>query len=438
MKAKVLLIPFVAVAMATTFASCSSSDDGNGSSSSFSTGDVAGGGNGPAVAYTSNDLKLKLEATARDLMDKINTADFQEIVDLAEYMDHNNISGANVNNWARSIVESLTNYTGSNVTGLYRASNFYGEFEAINGSWQKTGEANHLQFKLNFNGNSYVLLLTHSGNETPLKIAEDGHDDDSYGRRYDVHREYTIQVPANLHASLTKNGASMAELDVNTSFSQSGFNFNPQTDRAEANIKANVGQYAFNISRAVFNPQSNADLSVTFSKGDEKLITANATAAGKMGVRDGEIGLEDAGKANVKVNVLNGRIIVSGEITNAREFISFINEASDNKYDEAAYKKAIEEANNRRDVGIYADNSSASSATVKLYPFAEENRYGAAAPQRWSAQPVIVFPDGTQYGFEEYFDQQTFGNVIRKFQQLIQEFEGLVDDADSNIYPSYK
>lgn len=407
--------------MAASFTACSSSDDGNGGGGAA--GDVSGGGTGAAVVYSATELKAKIEATANDLMGKINTADFQEIADLSNYMKYNRINSNDLDNWAQNIVDGLTTYSNNNVTGLYHASNFHGEFVATNGAWQLVNSnANHLQFTLAFNGNTYILRLTHSGNETPLKIhEEDTKWNYSTYQQYKTYKDYTIYIPANLHASLTKNGQTLAEADVNTSFHQGGTNFNPQTDNAQASIKATVGQYVVNVSRAVFNPQSNAELSVTLSKGSETLITANAVANGKLNQQEGKMYLQEAGKVNAKVNVLNGRIIVSGEITNVNELAGYINMASEAK-NENEFKNAINEANNRMNIGIYADNSSESSASLKFYSFSE-NYYNTT---RWHAQPVIAFKDGSQYAIAEYFDEKTFSNVIKKFQDLMAEFAGLV------------
>ena len=41
-------------------------------------------------------------------------------------------------------------------------------------------------------------------------------------------------------------------------------------------------------------------------------------------------------------------------------------------------------------------------------------------------EPILLFPDESKYAFEDYFTERAFGNLIRKVEELAEDFANLV------------
>ena len=43
-------------------------------------------------------------------------------------------------------------------------------------------------------------------------------------------------------------------------------------------------------------------------------------------------------------------------------------------------------------------------------------------------EPVIVFEDGSRYLFYEYFEEDDFEYLIKKFERMVEDYEDLFED----------
>ena len=87
----------------------------------------------------------------------------------------------------------------------------------------------------------------------------------------------------------------------------------------------------------------------------------------------------------------------------------------------------MNQANELMNINLFYDGSSTTQAYVKLEPFREEGWYDDEF--WWEAEPVIYFYDGSSYStFETFFNEYDFDNVIDAFEELIEDYEGMIED----------
>ena len=165
-----LLVSFLALAMVFSVASCSSSDDpenkGNGT-------ETPGGGNGtPDTPGTNKELtaaeaKQNLEATAQELLGKMNVNDLQEFKTMIDGVDYED--GSVVSKWFEACGDaSKKSNSKEGKKYLIEASNFVGEFTLKNGVWKQTKKGGDLLsfFFNDKDGKNCVLTLKGSSDGT--------------------------------------------------------------------------------------------------------------------------------------------------------------------------------------------------------------------------------------------------------------------------------
>lgn len=417
-KTKFLAIYMMAAMCSFGLAACSDSDD-----------DEVGTNDNPALSPS--DAKKELEATAQELMNKVSADDFQNIADMTANLEDNDDDV--VNEWFDDCVEAckLSSSTDDNLKYLYAASNFTGKFELVNGRWKNTDDADYLQFTFDDkNGKSCVLKAETSGSKTT--VHHDAFDEEDYYWTY-VNRHYyeyttitenSIVIPENIHVTLTQGGSTVADVTVKTSVSISSGDFDYTRDNAQVTVSAKINDYNLNVSKVAFNAGTSASVSATLSKGSETLIECSANATGQL--YSEESGKDQVGKTGeFEVKVLGNQVYVTGSISNISDLVKNLDNADENDEDESAFKRYIENANALLNINVYFDGSKNSSAKVELYPVSETYYYGKY--EYWDYEPCVVFDDGTKYSFEEYFDEDTYKDVIDQFEDLIDDFVEMFD-----------
>ena len=413
---------------------------------------------------TPEEQKAQLEKTALAVMDEFAAANFEDVCNLGTYLyeeySEDNYDYSEVEDWADECYEALSRtFTGQVVEGsvdwgwmdildsytvICKASDFTGKFEAKNGRWKYTA-ADDLSFHVkDMDGNPCVLRLTTSGKTKKVYVDNDYsydwencyYDEENGVWVYlgEVDKIY-FHVPENIQLTLTQNNKNLASVVFKADLSSiKGEEFNLGTDKVNLSATAEFNGYSVVVDKFKYAPEKGTAASATIKKGSKTLISAAASA-------DIDATNEEFyGSENNKVEVdIMGEVQIKGSVQ--RDVIDVaekLEDAYDNDMDEGEFKKGIARINEMIDLNVYYNKSKTSSAKVELRAFSyasyNESDYGYV--ERWDIEPVIVFNDGTSYGFEEFFNEDDFKKVIKAFERLFEDFYDMLEDVieDDDYY----
>ena len=417
-----LLVSFLAMAMTFSMASCSSSDDPDspdivnpgGGTENPGGGSENPGGSGTAD-MTAAQAKQSLEATAQELLGKMNVSDLQEFKNMIDGVDYED--GDAVSRWFKACGDaSVVSSSDYGTKYLIMASNFVGEFTLQNGVWKQTQKGgDHLSFIFNDKqGNKCVLTLKTSKEGT--EIHHDCFDDeDGYwdGYKWQEYKdEYRLFMPKKMELTLTRNGEVRAMTTVETQVKTNG-EIDLTKDEVELTSTTQVGAYKVVVNKAAFKAGKTAEAKATVSKGNETLITVAASATGSVG---NDL-LGSYGKVSVSVDIL-GKAKVIATLSDVDLLIQNLDKADSNDENEAQFKQYLDNANKLIDARLYLNNSSKSSSKVYLAPV--EDGYGNY--HYWYAEPWLEFSDGSKYSYYDYFNEKSFKSVVDKVQSIVDDF----------------
>ena len=363
-----LLVSFLAMAMTFSMASCSGNDDPDspdivnpgGGTENPGGGSENPGGSGTAE-LTAAQAKQSLEATAQELLGKMNVSDLQEFKNMIDGVDYEDDDA--VSRWFEACGDaSVVSSSDYGTKYLIIASNFVGEFTLQNGVWKQTQKGgDHLSFIFNDKqGNKCVLTLKASKEGT--EIHHDCFDDeDGYwdGYKWQEYKdEYRLFLPKKMELTLTRNGDVRAMTTVETQVKTNG-EIDLTKDEVEITSTSQVGAYKVVVNKAAFKAGKSAEAKATVSKGNETLITVAASATGSVG-ND----LQGSyGKVSVSVDIL-GKAKVIATLSDVDLLIQNLDKADSNDENEAQFKQYLDNANKLIDARLYLNNSSKSSSKL--------------------------------------------------------------------------
>ena len=423
-----LLVSFLAMAMTFSMVSCSSSDDsdvpgtenpGGGTETPGGGSDNPGGGSGTAD-MTAAQAKQSLEATAQELLGKMNVSDLQEFKNMIDGVDYEDDDA--VSRWFEACGDaSVVSSSDYGTKYLIIASNFVGEFTLQNGVWKQTQKGgDHLSFIFNDKqGNKCVLTLKASKEGT--EIHHDCFDDeDGYwdGYKWQEYKdEYRLFLPKKMELTLSRNGDVRVMTTINTEVKTAG-EIDLTKDEVEISSVTQIGAYKVEVNKAAFKAGKNAEAKAVISKDNEKLITVTASATGNI-----DNNLEGTyGKVSVSVDIL-GKAKVVATLSDVNLLIQNLDKADENDENESLFKQYLENANRLIDAQLYLDNSSKSCAKVYFAPI--EDGYGSY--KYWDAEPWLEFSDGSKYSYSDYFNEKSFKTVVDKVQSIVDDFIKMFD-----------
>ncbi len=440
-KFSVMAMVFMALSLPVTMVSCGDDDPveqpgggGGGQGGDQGDGDDEGqGGQGtPGGVLSENEAKERLNNVADNLISQLNSADFNELSDVWYDVERETTDGSVFDSWIDAALDACEVHTaGDDILRLYQAANFYGQFELQDGKWVQTDtDVNNLALVFNDKqGNRCSLIVACSAGGTEIHHEE--FDDEEwdwvssypYGGYYVTTRyENRFVVPEQINLRFTRGGQTPIEATVNTNLrlSDPSGEFNYKTDMAEVTVEVKAENYSVVVDKVMFNAGREAAASVTFSKGGRKLISASVEAAGDLSDDNNPMG----SVSPIEIDIM-GEVQLRGYINDIHLLSDCIEEADDNEGNETLFKDAVERANQYIDLGLYF-NSSERSASVELYPFEDRGWYYTY----WYYEPVMKFPSGASYSFEQYFDEDYFDNVVRRFKDMVESFVKLVDETE--------
>lgn len=420
-----LLVSFLAMAMTFSVASCSSSSDDPENIPEIPGGgtETPGGGNdnpGGNTELTAAQAKQKLDATAQELLGKINVNDLQEFKTMIDGIDYED--GSEVSKWFEACGDaSMVSDSEEGTKYLIKASNFVGEFTLKNGVWKQTKKGgDYLSFIFNDkNGKNCVLTLKGSSDGTLI------HHDcfDNEGGYWDGYKwqeykdEYRFILPKKMELTLSRNGDVRVMTTINTEVKTAG-EIDLTKDEVEISSVTQIGAYKVEVNKAAFKAGKNAEAKAVISKDNEKLITVTASATGNI-----DNNLEGTyGKVSASVDIL-GKAKVVATLSDVDLLIQNLDKADENDENESLFKQYLENANRLIDAQLYLDNSSKSCAKVYLAPI--EDGYGSH--KYWDAEPWLEFSDGSKYSYSDYFNEKSFKTVVDKVQSIVDDFIKMFD-----------
>lgn len=454
MNIKFISYAMMALAMGFTFSACGDDDD-NEKKPDEGIVIPDDSNNTSDQVLTSKEQKEVLEQTARNLLDKIKSSDFQALTDIAKYyrdeMDYKRkydynigkyvyygINDDAIKEWFEDALKLCEGSMSNNVQkNLYVAANFKARFVAGSERWELAGQSDGLEFQFNDkNGKQCILKITASDNYTKAHLTPLDNTDWEWNGSTEVQKRYenTFGVPETVNVTFTQGGNQLVNATVKTKLTMNKEDVDLSTDDYEATVDANVCGYNIIVEKAEFLHDQKAYVSTTIKKNNETLIKLQAEANGKVRLTTEsenyygryrewtEFNVREAGRGIFKVDVL-GKVQAVGEIKDIDMERNFIEKAHKSRYDESAFKEAIENANNQLNIGLYYDGKNTRMATV-LWSTTAYRKYSDIY---YEATPAIKFDDGTSYTFEEYFDKTYFKKVVDNFNNLMNDFEDILD-----------
>lgn len=389
---------------------------------------------------SSYEQKIFLEETGIEFVNSIKSTDFEELVNLANYAsdEYSEYDTEELEEWADECFESMLKYLGkeeesddysiyryTNYSCLYVLSNFKGHFEAKNGQWVYS-KANDLQFAFKDQyGKKCTMNLTVAGKTKKVYIGreEDWFDyeyDDETGKYIeyiDVYQNY-LEIPEVIELTLTVNDSKMANVKLTTSLDIDGEEFNIERDNYSASLSFSVADYSINVDKFSYNAQKDASVAISLKKGSKLLAKASAYVEGYY--RNEEIGA--AKNAEIVFDILE-KVKVKGECMDILRLADKVEKAEEYCDNEKTFKSYLSDINEMLDLNVYYNNSNTVQASVRIDASCEDE-WGE---EYWYFEPVICFGDGTSYNtFDVFFDENDFEDLIRSFENLIEDFEWLL------------
>ena len=420
---------------------------GNNEEGGEDNGGNSGGSNISDKAMSPTKQKMYLEETGVELLNLIKTADFRSYVDLFDYVEdtYYDYETDEVEEWYEGCLEDITKTLGNyseesywgdiyyytNYSRLYAASNFTGHFTAKNGYWDYS-KADDLQFIFNDqNGKKCVIKLTTSGSSKKVYVGDEEDWDDYYydsstGNyiEYIDNYENYINIPEKITVTLSQNGSNIISLTLATDLSladDEDFDFEKDKYAVTANVK--IKDYEWNLTKASYKAQENAEISMNIKKGSNTLVSMSAYIDGKIDMDEEEV--TSAKNAKLNFSIMNNNVAVKGNCLDVIKFNNKLERAEEYYDHETMYKSYINEANEMLDLYVYYKGTDTKQAYVSLEPFYDDDYYYGG---EWECEPVIRFADGTSYStFEAFFDEDDFRDFISTFEDLIEDFEDLVE-----------
>ena len=389
---------------------------------------------------TPEQKKLELDKTAKRALALVKATDFNNIENIANYVDKNLSSEhatANIKKWWKDKLKSFWTDLGKRekdmkvMQRMIDLSQIKGHFKVVNGQWVRE-DANDLQFAFNDNnGKECVLKLVLEGKKTNMYVPFLDDEERVYkgNGHYDRTKiETKLNVPEKATLTLTQGGNTLMTGVLNTKVSTNG-TLDVAKDNIEANCKLTINNYVLEVKRALFEAGKGAKIEATATIGNQKLFNMMISANGKA-TNDR---IQGVGEVNMAFDIL-GEVQFKGKIDDGSTFNSWYRKLEEGgtyknnnfvRYTEEESKGFVEQANNHLNAGLFLKGSDKRSANIDLGVFAEQVHDNLTQEYKvmWKPYVLLKFDDKTSYGFNDYFTKKNFPDVYKQASDLIKSFE---------------
>ena len=405
-------------------------------------------GDGTMEVMTPDESKVFLENTAIEFLDKFNPEEQREMIELAAYFDKvyadcdapANFDPDNdydISRYLRNLVKAAQ----GDIDGLTRAAATYSyniSFERYQGvytpdlgkkEWVKKASSNDIVFQFtNAAGQPAELKITQSGGTSDFNFTLV--DDEWNNSAQDYVKEkyiYHLSVPKNVSATLTENGRQLATSTIISSIDAKGHKMSGDIEATLMNIRA---------TGKISGTDSKIEARTEFYINNSNVGTAYATLEGsglcdldryeQLQMMEEEDAFTEMAKmfktADGGVDVL-GKVQIYGQGIYYRELPIDLDGLYCDGSNEANYlecKEACERLNKAIKAQIRYNHTKTDQATLLFTP--RGNDYG-----EYEMDESLLFPDGTTYSIEGYYDQ--FANVSGKFESVLNAYESIWKQA---------
>ena len=245
-----------------------------------------------------------------------------------------------------------------------------------------------------------------------------------YTEYYDV----TVEIPSSLTASLKRNGSTIAEVSFSIDHNIGKNGIDLETGSISFSCEVILDDLRYNASTVKYDAKSgNAEFNSSLYKGDIFVFSESFSGNASYDLdEDGYVEDWDGKGLSFKFNLL-GEIQMLGSCTDIKK-MSELGESDINS--ENSLERIVNNMNSLMDIGVYYDGTSTKQASIKLEPMVEEDPYYGNS---YWIEPVIVFEDGSRYLFYEYFQEEDFKYLIKKFERMLESYENMFEDFEDII-----
>lgn len=410
------------------------------------------GGVGTMEQMTPEESKKYLQNVALEFMGYFDAKDQSDVIELAgyfidkygdleapeEFLDEDYWYSPNsIMKGIRSLSRSLDapamkkyfdeyiyNINFERLKGIYEP----GRYE-----WLRTGDSNDIIIRFSGpNGSTCEAIISASGGESSVDIT---YTDEFYdywsGDTYVDDYIYNIRVPKNVTLTLTENSKQHANAKVVTTIDYKGHTYTTDCNATVANISADV----------------------TSNGNDSKLYQKSTVAVGGHTIFNSEAEVKGHNLCNVDkildaceheedfwdditgwLTIGTGKTDVLGKVQ-AYANITFTDDMANMggtywcSYDYSSQIRAKTDAQTTAnvlkdnvDVKLRYNGTATDQASIKYEVGFYESEYNDF--WEYYLNPVLLFPDGTTYEFEEYFERG-FRSVQSQWNSLLNSYERL-------------
>lgn len=403
----------------------------------------------PEPVLTPSEQQDFLEQTALELISKVPSTDFENLVSLGTNIVPQILSYDvnEVQDWGKEAVENFTKYidqatkegvTYKNYETLITLSGFKGHFTANpnTNKWEYT-PAEDLQFSFKSNdGKSYVANLVTSGQTKKIHIQTTESNSNTPGL---IHRDSNnVEIPEQIAIIVTKNGNPVLQTIVETDVKDiPNSEYDLSISQLSFTITTNLNNgYSFVLNQAkIAGNAKEAGIGIQMKKNKESLISMSLSAT-PLGIPSTIVskaideGFKDFdytninGKDGIVAMDILGKIQVIGHVNDIKAFAGDVIALVEGGMDINEAETIVKRINNSGDLALYYNHGSLQQAKIVV----------AAVPTDPSdiksgvkILPTIVMADGTSYTDPlEFFNLERFSSVIEAGMQLVEGYFGLI------------
>lgn len=400
---------------------------------------------------TPDEQKSKIDETLDALMADLDMtvwqAEYDKVEGVLDEMGEKEVDSSVIEEHMEAITDAWESATGEDpfvtTTTLAKLSDLKGHFtENTNGGFDYE-EADDLQVTIFSAGKTITAGFSAKLTDTVITLSEGWHGyQDAEGNWVEKYENiFKAYVPSEAALTLKVDGELLASLSIRlnyTDVNQDGYA--DANDKADLGYTIVVGAYSFILDQANYATE-NAAVSAKILRDKKLVVGVDAKAAFMLEQED--VLMPASGQVKIDVE---GKMQVVGTIPSYKS----LEEATDKMDDAAmkedfeAYSAAVAEVEKAYGLGVYYDGKNTLQATLGFEPFrfdeCIEDRNGdgqvteADRMKGFGVNPVIRFADGTSYGFEDYFNEERFGDTeekVTKWAMDILEALGLVSKSEA-------
>jgi len=281
--------------------------------------------------------------------------------------------------------------------------------------------------------------------DVDYEYVEDGNN--YIGTEYYDRTQFTIGVPEKIVVTLTEGNTTLFTQTINTNLSSitdAEFDLSKSSFTFSSNTTFNNG-YTVDVKNVKYTSNS-FTLETTMKKQNSTLLKMALSSDLKNVPKQtlvswyymDEDEVEDVlmsttATAAFSLDVL-GEVQLKGKIMDVHKLIDDMNDAYDNDKDEARFKRAIANVNERYEANIYYNGGTYKQAWMSLEPFEEKEYWSSIGGSSgeydsyWDCEPVLKFADGTSYSFEIYFTRKNFKDLVDALEEQEDKAEDIWDN----------